>query len=79
MLELKELVNAVPVEDASKRRKGDTKDHSLSQWFTNFSEADELLQLAAARQQVCMTILLSYLKYVVFMDVKSFLWMSNRF
>ncbi|KAL9296344.1 hypothetical protein ACSQ67_022240 [Phaseolus vulgaris] len=46
------LVNAVPVEDASKRRKGDTKDHSLSQWFTNFSEADELLQLAAARQQV---------------------------
>ncbi|XP_047154472.1 transcription initiation factor TFIID subunit 14b [Vigna umbellata] len=42
----------VPVEDASKRRKGDTKDHSLSQWFTNFSEADELLQLAAARQQV---------------------------
>ncbi|TKY67642.1 Transcription initiation factor TFIID subunit 14b [Spatholobus suberectus] len=42
----------IPVEDASKRRKGDTKDHSLSQWFTNFSEADELLQLAAARQQV---------------------------
>lgn len=71
MLELKELVNAVPVEDASKRRKGDTKDHSLSQWFTNFSEADELLQLAAARQQVCMTIFLSYLKYVIFMDVIS--------
>ncbi|MED6173469.1 Transcription initiation factor TFIID subunit 14b [Stylosanthes scabra] len=42
----------IPVEDASKRRKGDTKDHPLSQWFTNFSEADELLQLAAARQQV---------------------------
>ncbi|CAL0329276.1 unnamed protein product [Lupinus luteus] len=42
----------IPVEDASKRRKGDTKDHSLCQWFMNFSEADELLQLAAARQQV---------------------------
>nr|KYP33468.1 hypothetical protein KK1_045673 [Cajanus cajan] len=60
----------IPVEDASKRRKGDTKDHSLSQWFTNFSEADELLQLAAARQQVCITILLSYLKYMIFVDVK---------
>ncbi|KAK2435215.1 transcription initiation factor TFIID subunit 14b [Trifolium repens] len=42
----------IPVEDASKRRKGDTKDNPLSQWFLNFSEADELLQLAAARQQV---------------------------
>lgn len=42
----------VPVEDASKRKRGDTKDHPLSQWFMNFSEADELLQLAAARQQV---------------------------
>ncbi|KAF3440282.1 hypothetical protein FNV43_RR18566 [Rhamnella rubrinervis] len=31
---------------------GDTKDHPLSQWFTTFSEADELLKLAAARQQV---------------------------
>ncbi|XP_070678338.1 transcription initiation factor TFIID subunit 14b-like isoform X2 [Malus domestica] len=41
-----------PVEDASKRKRGDTKDHPLCQWFTNFSEADELLQLAAARQQV---------------------------
>ncbi|CAK8576673.1 unnamed protein product [Lathyrus sativus] len=42
----------IPVEDASKRRKGDTKDNPLSQWFLNFSEADELLKLAAARQQV---------------------------
>ncbi|KAI3451459.1 hypothetical protein Pfo_008124 [Paulownia fortunei] len=33
-------------------KKGDTKDHPLSQWFINFSEADELLKLAAARQQV---------------------------
>ncbi|CAI9104660.1 OLC1v1003383C1 [Oldenlandia corymbosa var. corymbosa] len=42
----------VPLEDAEKKKRGDTKDHSLSQWFTNFSEADELLKLAAARQQV---------------------------
>ncbi|KAL5713511.1 Transcription initiation factor TFIID subunit 14b [Ranunculus cassubicifolius] len=34
------------------RKRGDTKDHQLSQWFMNFSEADELLKLAAARQQV---------------------------
>ncbi|PON99961.1 YEATS [Trema orientale] len=42
----------VPVEDESKKKRGDTKDNSLNQWFMNFSEADELLQLAAARQQV---------------------------
>lgn len=42
----------VPVGDPSKGKRGDTKDHFLCQWFTNFSEADELLQLAAARQQV---------------------------
>lgn len=42
----------VPIEDTSKRKRGDTKDHPLAQWFMNFSEADELLQLAAARQQV---------------------------
>ncbi|VAI69653.1 unnamed protein product [Triticum turgidum subsp. durum] len=34
------------------KKRFDTKDHSLSQWFSNFSEADELLKLAAARQQV---------------------------
>ncbi|CAL5036571.1 unnamed protein product [Urochloa decumbens] len=34
------------------KKRGDTKDHHLSQWFSNFSEADELLKLAAARQQV---------------------------
>lgn len=39
------------IEDLNEK-KGDTKDHSLSQWFINFSEADELLKLAAARQQV---------------------------
>lgn len=43
---------AVSTEDESKKKRGDTKDHPLSQWFLNFSEADELLQLAAARQQV---------------------------
>lgn len=32
--------------------RGDTKDHTLSPWFINFSEADELLKLAAAREQV---------------------------
>ncbi|PRQ24096.1 putative transcription factor YEATS family [Rosa chinensis] len=42
----------VPVEDPSKRKRGATKDHPLTQWFMNFSEADELLQLAAARQQM---------------------------
>lgn len=39
------------IEDLNEK-KGDTKDHPLSQWFINFSEADELLKLAAARQQV---------------------------
>lgn len=38
--------------DDLNQKKGDTKDHPLSQWFINFSEADELLKLAAARQQV---------------------------
>ncbi|KAL5788752.1 hypothetical protein ACOSP7_005701 [Xanthoceras sorbifolium] len=42
----------VPTEDANKKKRGDTKDHPLGQYFMNFSEADELLQLAAARQQV---------------------------
>ena len=36
----------------NERERGDTKDHPLAQWFMNFSEADELLKLAAARQQV---------------------------
>ncbi|KAJ8647952.1 hypothetical protein MRB53_000975 [Persea americana] len=41
-----------PNEHSSERRRGDTKEHSHSQWFTNFSEADELSKLSAARQQV---------------------------
>nr|GME06485.1 transcription initiation factor TFIID subunit 14B-like [Ipomoea batatas] len=46
------LPPAAPLEDVDRRKRGDTKDHPLSQWFTNFSEADELLKLTAARQQV---------------------------
>nr|GLL23615.1 transcription initiation factor TFIID subunit 14b-like [Ipomoea trifida] len=46
------LPPAAPLEDIDKRKRGDTKDHPQSQWFTNFSEADELLKLTAARQQV---------------------------
>ncbi|GAB2282823.1 Transcription initiation factor TFIID subunit 14b [Dionaea muscipula] len=42
----------IPVEDVEERKRGDTKDHVLSQWFKYFSEADELSKLAAARQQV---------------------------
>ncbi|KAJ0964167.1 hypothetical protein J5N97_029289 [Dioscorea zingiberensis] len=41
-----------PSEILNEKKRGDTKDHPLSQWFMNFSEADELLKLAAARQQV---------------------------
>ncbi|OVA12841.1 YEATS [Macleaya cordata] len=40
------------IESVNEKKRGDTKDHPLSQWFMNFSEADELLKLAAARQQV---------------------------
>ncbi|XP_078164518.1 YEATS family protein isoform X1 [Carex rostrata] len=41
-----------PIEHSSERRRGDTKENPLSQSYMNFSEADELLKLAAARQQV---------------------------
>lgn len=44
------------MEDLENRNRGDTKDHPLNQWFTKFSEADELLRLAAAREQVNMNI-----------------------
>ncbi|KAJ7953110.1 transcription initiation factor TFIID subunit 14b [Quillaja saponaria] len=40
------------LEIMNEKEQGDTKEHPLSQWFMNFSEADELLKLAAARQQV---------------------------
>ncbi|XP_062102555.1 transcription initiation factor TFIID subunit 14b [Humulus lupulus] len=45
------LPSPVPIEN-TERDRGYTKDHPLNQWFLNFSEADELLKLAAARQQV---------------------------
>lgn len=46
-------VLTVPMEDLDNRNRGDTKDHHpLNQWFSKFSEADELLRLAAAREQV---------------------------
>ncbi|XP_021775732.1 transcription initiation factor TFIID subunit 14b-like isoform X1 [Chenopodium quinoa] len=46
-----ELPPSALTEENSDRR-GNTKDHPLGHWFMNFSEADELLKLAAARQQV---------------------------
>lgn len=46
------LPSPVPVEPMNDKERGDTKDHPLNHWFLNFSEADELLKLAAARQQV---------------------------
>ncbi|KAK9678777.1 hypothetical protein RND81_11G232600 [Saponaria officinalis] len=46
-----ELPPVVPSNDSNDRR-GNNKDHHLCHWYTNFSEADELLKLAAARQQV---------------------------
>ncbi|GKA49554.1 transcription initiation factor TFIID subunit 14b-like protein [Tanacetum coccineum] len=41
----------VPAEELERRKKFDPRDNPLTQWFSNFSEADELLKLAAARQQ----------------------------
>ncbi|KAH9607250.1 hypothetical protein KSS87_022159 [Heliosperma pusillum] len=46
-----ELPPAAPSDDP-KYKRGHNKDHHLCHWYTNFSEADELLKLAAARQQV---------------------------
>ncbi|KAG5054573.1 hypothetical protein JHK85_007083 [Glycine max] len=40
---------AVPSDTVNDKERGDSKDHPLTQWFLNFSEADELLKLAAAR------------------------------
>ncbi|KAJ0468518.1 putative transcription factor YEATS family [Helianthus annuus] len=42
----------VPMDDSRDDKRGDTKDHPHVQWFNKFSEADELLKLAEARQQV---------------------------
>lgn len=66
---------AVPIETTNEKERGDTKDHPLSQWFMNFSEADELLKLAAARQQVKFTLFCdTSLFCITFMDV---LWLSS--
>ncbi|PON39176.1 YEATS [Parasponia andersonii] len=46
------LPSPVTIETTNEKERGDTKDHPFNQWFLNFSEADELLKLAAARQQV---------------------------
>ncbi|KAI9072971.1 hypothetical protein K1719_045063 [Acacia pycnantha] len=46
------LPHPITIEDASKWRRGDTKDHPLTHWFTNFSDTDELLQLTVAHQLV---------------------------
>ncbi|XP_024389950.1 transcription initiation factor TFIID subunit 14b isoform X2 [Physcomitrium patens] len=40
-------------EGSFERNGGDTKDHSLLQWFMKHSEAEDLNLLATARQQVC--------------------------
>ncbi|XP_056690545.1 transcription initiation factor TFIID subunit 14b-like isoform X1 [Spinacia oleracea] len=42
----------LPSSASTEERRGSMKDHPLGHWFMNFSEADELLKLAAARQQV---------------------------
>ncbi|KAI5581362.1 hypothetical protein BDE02_07G011700 [Populus trichocarpa] len=42
----------VPSPNMNVKGKDDTKNHPLNHWFINFSEADELLKLASARQQV---------------------------
>ncbi|KAG5530256.1 hypothetical protein RHGRI_030577 [Rhododendron griersonianum] len=42
----------VPIEHEDEEKEGNTTDHLLSQWFINFSDTDELVKLAAARQQV---------------------------
>lgn len=44
--------SAVSVDSVNEKGGGDTKNHPLSHWFMNFSEADELLNIASARQQV---------------------------
>ncbi|GAB2291742.1 Transcription initiation factor TFIID subunit 14b [Dionaea muscipula] len=46
------LPSPAPVDEIERNKRGDTKDSPLVQWFTNFSEADELLKLAAARERV---------------------------
>ena len=70
---------AVPNENTNEKERGDTKDHHLAQWFTNFSEADELLKLAAARQQVKL-VSLSLCSLTIYLVLKHFnhvTWSNN--
>ncbi|KAL9273701.1 Transcription initiation factor TFIID subunit 14b-like protein [Drosera capensis] len=46
------LPSHASIDNEEKSKRGDTKDSPLVQWYTSFSEADELLKLAAAREQV---------------------------
>jgi len=46
------VASAAGVDDSSERKKGDTKEHPLGQWFLKHSEIEELSILTAARQQV---------------------------
>ncbi|KAL9264744.1 Transcription initiation factor TFIID subunit 14b-like protein [Drosera capensis] len=46
------LPSHASIDNEGKSKRGDTKDSPLVQWYTSFSEADELLKLAAARERV---------------------------
>lgn len=53
------VLNGIPpspaascIESVSEKKKGDTKDHPLGQWFLKHVDAEELACLKAARQQV---------------------------
>lgn len=59
-------VSATIVEDAHEEKRGEAKDHPLSQWFAKFSDGDELLKLAAARQQVSVAYLLFSFGHLTF-------------
>jgi len=50
------MAHQVPSDVVNDMERGDTKDHPLTQWFLNFSEDDEILKLAAARQQVMVSL-----------------------
>lgn len=67
-------VSAVPVENMNEKGRGNTKDHPLNQWFVNFSEADELSKLAAAREQVKRAQLLLILAIHLIESLWSALW-----
>ncbi|EFJ24512.1 hypothetical protein SELMODRAFT_174113 [Selaginella moellendorffii] len=45
-------VSSGALEISNERKRGDTKDHQLGQWFGKYSETDELTSIMGARQQV---------------------------